>query len=343
MASITGDDEFHFLNEVGSLDADGWDGEHKTKLWRYNLHYFDDLNAEEAVTRRTWHDALIARWIAENPPATGSGWEPYPTSLRIVNWVKTALHGHPLSDATQHSLAVQARWLTKRLEWHLLGNHLFANAKALMFVGFFFDGPEADGWRAQAATILERELTEQFLADGGQFELTPMYHALALEDVLDLVNLWAAFEGGLNARETALAKRCAAMVTEMTAWLSAMSHPDGKVSFFNDTAFKIAPENTELFEYADRLGFPISASTNSLTHLSASGYVRAESGPAVLIADVARVGPDYLPGHAHADTLSFEFSAFDQRVFINSRPRTNSLQALRLCCARLFPADAAAP
>jgi len=33
--------------------------------------------------------------------------------------------------------------------------------------------------------------------------------------------------------------------------------------------------------------------------------------------DVAPVGPDYLPGHAHADTLSFELSLFGQRVFVN--------------------------
>jgi hypothetical protein len=34
----------------------------------------------------------------------------------------------------------------------------------------------------------------------------------------------------------------------------------------------------------------------------------------VLILDVAPVGPDYLPGHAHADTLSFELSLFGQRA-----------------------------
>jgi uncharacterized heparinase superfamily protein len=33
--------------------------------------------------------------------------------------------------------------------------------------------------------------------------------------------------------------------------------------------------------------------------------------------DVAPVGPDYLPGHAHADTLSFELSLFGQRVIVN--------------------------
>jgi uncharacterized heparinase superfamily protein len=38
--------------------------------------------------------------------------------------------------------------------------------------------------------------------------------------------------------------------------------------------------------------------------------------------DVARVGPDYQPGHAHADTLSFELSLFGRRVFVNSGTST---------------------
>ena len=37
----------------------------------------------------------------------------------------------------------------------------------------------------------------------------------------------------------------------------------------------------------------------------------------VAFLDLARVGPDYLPGHAHADTLSFELSLHGQRVFVN--------------------------
>ena len=38
---------------------------------------------------------------------------------------------------------------------------------------------------------------------------------------------------------------------------------------------------------------------------------------AVAIIDRAAIGPDYLPGHAHADTLSFELSLFEQRVVVN--------------------------
>ena len=110
-----------------------------------------------------------------------------------MNWNKFALSGNELSDAARDSLAIQARWLRKRLEWHLLGNHLFANAKALVFVGLFFCGEEADGWLRTGTQILRKQIPEQILADGAQFELSPMYHALALEDVLDLVNITRAF------------------------------------------------------------------------------------------------------------------------------------------------------
>ena len=36
------------------------------------------------------------------------------------------------------------------------------------------------------------------------------------------------------------------------------------------------------------------------------------------IFDVAPLGPDYLPGHGHADTLSFELSLFGHRFITNS-------------------------
>jgi hypothetical protein len=98
-----------------------------------------------------------------------------------------------------------------------------------------------------------------------------------------------------------------------------MCHPDGEVSAFNDSAAGIAPAPLELDEYAIRLGFPIRVEpARGLTVLEASGYIRVGLSDAVALLDVAPVGPDYLPGHAHADTLSFELSLFGQRVFVNS-------------------------
>jgi uncharacterized heparinase superfamily protein len=310
--SQTGPETFRFLNETRALADHGWDDAALAKLWRYNLHYFDDLNAEGAAARGAWHEALVDRWVAENPPGAGTGWEPYPTSLRIVNWIKWVRAGATLGPGALHSLAVQARWLTRRLEHHLLGNHLFANAKALVFAGAFFQGPEADGWLELGRRLLAREIPEQILPDGGQFELSPLYHALALEDVLDLVNILRG--AGLEVPDPWLRQ-----VAPMRRWLAVMSHPDGEISFFNDAAIGVAPTPAELEAYAARLGFPpLDAIRPGCVHLADSGYVRLQDDRAVALIDVARVGPDYLPGHAHADTLSFELSTDGRRMIVNS-------------------------
>lgn len=313
--SLTGPLRFRFLNAEHQLAEAGWDDPALPKLWRYNLHYFDDLRAAGWQDRAAWHSDLIAAWITGNPPGQGSGWEPYPTSLRIVNWVKWQLAGGGLSAEALASLAVQARALVSRMEWHLLGNHLFVNAKALLFAGHFFDGPEAATWRAAGLAVLRRELDEQFLPDGGQFELSPMYHALGFEDLLDLLNLVQHFPGLLPAEVVARLRHHAGAARR---WLGLLSHPDGQIAFFNDAAFGIAPGNADLDRYAGRLGIPAPPPPGAVEHLAASGYLRLAAGPAVLLADLARIGPDYLPGHAHADTLSFELSVFGQRVFVNS-------------------------
>ncbi len=323
---LLGPATFRFLNQTrilagpGDWNHSGWD-----KLWLYNLHYFDDLNAEGAGERQEWHRVLIARWIADNPPGCGNGWEPYPLSLRIVNWIQWILVGHPPQLSWMHSLAVQARHLARRLEWHLLGNHLFANAKALVYAGLFFDDPEAERWLTVGLRILDHQLPEQILPDGGHFERSPMYHAILLKDVLDLLNLTRVYSERIGASQTA---RWRDTVSRMLDWLQAMTHPDGDLAFFNDAALGIAPTLAKLADYARRLEISAPAAVLSdaegstapqrFTLLPDSGYARFQTGPAVLLADVGMIGPDYLPGHAHADTLSFELSLFGQRVVVNS-------------------------
>lgn len=308
-----------FLNEAGHLGELGWDGPQREKLWRYNQHYFDDLNALDSRARMTWHQALVDDWIAHNPTGQGNGWEPYPLSLRVVNWVKWTLSGALPPPAAYQSLAVQVRWLTGRLENHLLGNHLFANAKALIIAGLYFEGPEADAWLALGLRILAREVPEQILPDGGHFERSTMYHALALEDMLDLVNATQCFASRLSPAQRKQVADWPQCARSLHAWLLAMCHPDGEISFFNDTAFDVAPSVAELDAYARRvMGDVATHSSSPMIHLRDSGYIRLSHGTAVALLDVAPVGPDYLPGHAHADTLSFELSLAGQRLLVNS-------------------------
>ena len=306
------------MNEERDAAGD-WDPAGTTRLWRYNLHYFDDLTAAGAASREEWHRALLARWVEDNPPLRGTGWEPYPTSLRIVNWIKWTLGGGALPSPCVASLAVQARWLAGRLETHLLGNHLFSNAKALLFAGTWFDGPEADRWFATGRDILRGELDEQFLPDGGHFELSPMYHALGVEDLLDLTNLAAAFPARWAG---VLDRRWLPRLVAARQWLQVMQHPDGDVAHFNDSAAGIAPTGAALEQYAQRLGLPPLPRLPACVHLRDSGYVRLAHADAVLLVDVASVGPDYLPAHAHADTLSFELSVRGRRMLVNSGTST---------------------
>ena len=318
---------FCFLNETHEITSSAdWNNDQWAKLWLYNLHYFDDLTANNSNQRVGWHRGLVQRWVNDNPPGEGNGWDPYPSSLRIVNWIKWELAGNKLEESWEHSLAIQIRYLSKNLEIHLLGNHIFANAKALLFAGLFFRGEEADLWYKIGLKIVNRELPEQVLSDGGNFELSTMYHAIFLEDLLDLVNIHRAFGRKLP---SGIKEK----IPVMFNWLNTMCHPDGEISFFNDAAFGVAPSVKEIRVYGDRLSFFSSLrdkrekgqgasnngkQQNGLINLHASGYSRVAVENAVALIDRASVGPDYLPSHAHADTLSFELSLFGQRVIVNS-------------------------
>ena len=170
-------DYFVFLSEVNQLSLVGWDNPSQSKLWRYNLHYFDCLNQLELENEGLeLQNNTISKWIRENPFGKGTGWEPYPTSLRIINWIKWHFKTNGLSDEAKFSLWNQVKWLVSRPEYHLLGNHLFINAKALLFACVIFGLDEHSGIYRKALKIIKEELSEQFLNDGAHFELSPMYH-----------------------------------------------------------------------------------------------------------------------------------------------------------------------
>src|SRR5690606_14146474 len=66
---------YTFLGETATLASD-WNSPTFPKLWLYNLHYQDVLNADGAAEREELNRALVDKWIADNPPMTGNGWEP---------------------------------------------------------------------------------------------------------------------------------------------------------------------------------------------------------------------------------------------------------------------------
>ena len=311
---------FSDLGESGNLqDLSIWNSSEHTKLWLYNLHYFDSLNSHDASINYQLYANYIDLWLFNNKPLHGNGWEPYPLSLRVVNWIKWFGRGNQPKPEWILSLMTQAESLMQSVEYHILGNHLFVNAKALIFLGTYIDSNRSELWLKRGLLILDREIKEQFLADGGHFELSTMYHASLLWDVCDLINLSQCTQNlELKQREGCWAN----IVAQGLQWLGYMVHPDGEISFFNDATYDIAPKLSHLFQYSQQLGVKYQSHCThnfSVKHLSDSGYVVVslpDDGKAII--DLAHVGPAYQPGHAHADTLSFELSLYGQRCVVNS-------------------------
>ena len=319
------------------------------RLWRYHLNYCDFLNVD--LTRPGDEPDLRAAlaitldWLERNRAGSEVGWEPYPLSLRIVNWLKFVLRNRAAIEALGdgqaldliiRSTAEQAATLERRLEYGLGANHLIKNIKALLFAGALLETTKSGEWWSTGSRLLERELREQILPDGGHFERSPMYHLQVLEDLLDLRAL--AVASGRSLDGALLPERIAAMA----AFARAILHPDGEIPLFNDSAFDIGRPTQELlalaadspaWERRHPARIPGSrrddhaltkggsaGSSPSVAVLTETGYavIRDPNSESALIFDCGPLGPDYNPGHGHCDVLSYELSLYGHRVVVDT-------------------------
>ncbi len=312
-------DVFHFLNHskiLSQSDFD-WRPDDVSRLWRYNLHYFDYLR--EADRSDQEKAGLLINWVANNPQGRQPGWEPFTASLRIVNWV-FFISRYPQAGTADvlHSLYVQALWLEKNDERHILANHYFENLKAFFFAGLFFSGKDADRWLSKSIVGMQKQLIEQTLADGGHYERTPQYHGLMLENVLDIFNLASSNPGYFSTDFiTRLERHC----EQGLAFFQTIQFPDQKLPLFNDTAFGISSPLSELNGYFQRLTSEPSClpeQTDQLISLDASGLYGFRSNQSMFVIDAGDIGPSYQPGHTHCDMLSYELMLESQRVIVDT-------------------------
>lgn len=301
------------------LERFDWHPPNVSRLWRYNLQYFDYLLKDECPV--DVRDALLDDWIVANPLGMRDAWEPFPTSLRIVNWVDYLLRTaatRPTKGRWLRSLFEQALFLERNIEYHILANHLFKNGVALLFAGAFFEGPIAERWLLLASRILSHEINEQLLPDGGHFERSPMYHAIITQDVLDVINLLQALPPTHRGLLPIFKDKAHAALT----FLDSILHPDGDIPLFNDSAMKIALPPAALRAYAERVigayAPPLMDEDLCIRAFPESGYYTCRHGDSYLIVDCGPVGPNYQPGHAHCDMLSFELSIDGKRIIVDS-------------------------
>jgi len=358
---IIENNEFSFLNKTVSFCGEiDWQSKEQARLWLYNLHYFDyafelglaNVLKKDDVFFKTFK-RLAVDWIDKNSVVGyGHGWEPYPLSLRIVNWIYaySLFCDHLKGDKEFElkfikSLAVQTECLNNNIEHHVSRNHLIKNGKALFLAGMFFDGDCAIKWRDKGFDILINGVDEQVLDDGGHYERSPMYHLIVLQDYLEVFILAERNNIDFAVNDKLL---------KMLRFLVNILHPDNQIPLFNDSAFGIAKEPGEILNIGAFALKKISEFSAKLTTSLFTALVTGSSGgseygnkgakqldalkfePAILFESsgfcVIRnkendkyfmigckdPGPFHQPGHSHSDIFSYELSLKNRRFIVDS-------------------------
>jgi len=308
--------QFTFLNLEykfpGTID---WDWQGHGKLWTYHLNYFEWISYSKSSPQEII--AHMHHWCEMSKQGMcSSGLEPYPTSLRIFSWSRFLMDQSLIKGNNDkmcwESIYSQYRFLEYNIEYHLDGNHLLENYCALVYASLLFK----DKKRFQKySSLFIKELKIQFLDDGAHYECTVMYHIILLYRILLVWEIfierksWIAsekiavshapdFEQSLK---TTLAKAC--------SWLKAISYTDDNFPNFNDSTSHVAPAPSQVLELAQKLGI----NTQGEVVLNQSGFRVYKTNKYTLCADLGSVGPSHIPGHSHADNLTFE-------LYVNNSP-----------------------
>jgi len=325
---------FNFLNQKIEFSPEiDWNSKKCEKLWLYNLHYFDyliPLTHQVNVKNFEIGKKIIAHQIAKNPIGKGVGWEPYPISLRIINWMffyhfyLEYFHQDPqFHKMFLQNLYQQFYYLTWFKELHLGANHLFENIKTIFISSLFFQDRRRF---KKSSKDLHKELKEQILPDGGHYERSPMYQQIVLSGLLDILNYLKKEDNKnhtLNRHRDqviALISDIDVLIKKMMNWLENMCHPDGEIALFGDSAFYIAINFSDLKKYYQAIGgmYDTPAFDSDTISLASSGYYIFRTDSHYFVIDGGPLGVDYQPGHAHCDFLSFEYSYQKLRFIVDS-------------------------
>ena len=280
-------DKFTFLNLEHQFA--GWNFTGNGMLWAYNQNYFDWLNQEGFTAEEgcKWIDKFIAEVKG------GSPMDPYPIALRSINWVKFfCRHLESATKSRLDSLYSQIKLLEKKLEYHILGNHLLEDAYALYICACYFGDEKL---LKKASKLLKGQLEEQILPDGAHYEQSPMYHCILLDRLLDCINI------GLTSDDADFTDKLKVYAERMLGHLESVKWGVGDIPMLNDSAKGIAPTTSQLFLYAKRLGLKWQKMP-----MKESGYRKMIAGAYEAIVDVGNITATYQPGHTHADALNYE-------------------------------------
>ncbi len=295
---------FEFLNIKHEFsDQIDWNYDAYGKLWTYNLNYFDFLNQIDMSKEIGLN--LIQDYVNKDA-FLKDGKEPYPISLRLINWMKFLSKSQVKNEKIDEVLYHHTRILVFNLEYHLLANHLLENAFALLFSSYYFQNQKL---YSKSKKLLITQLNEQILKDGAHYELSPIYHQILFHRLLDCIQLILLNPSWQSDNLQSFLEDKASV---MKSWLENVTYQNGDVPMVSDAAFGVAPTSKELLKFSKELN------VNSFnTVLSDSGYRKVTQDNFELFMDIGNIQPSYQPGHTHSDTFHFDLYKDQEPIFVD--------------------------
>ncbi len=306
--------------------------------WAHFLHRHHFLRAPVRSLRRHPAQALVlagvlGSWIVAHPAPLGSdggaspAWETLSVAFRLREWLHLA---GAAWNRPEIAGGLRGPWLRSIWEHarHLCdhrghpGNWRIMEAAALALAGLLFpEFREAPRWAETGLDRLAEEMDLQFFADGGYFEISPLYHALCGQACLEV-------------RETArrLGRPLPRVVDDRLESvfdaLAALHRPDFTWPSLNDSA-GAAGNYRPLLRFAGRaLGRDDFLWIGSRGRQGSPPQARVRSLPMVGLAAVRtgfeagahgllfRTGPAGA-NHVHGDALSLEYFAHGHPMIVD--------------------------
>lgn len=302
------------IHKTVPFDGTIWNYQECTPLWNFNLHYFEYGIALASAYQSSKDVHYVDRFInlynswMEHP--VEASWHPYTISLRLRNLlIAQTMFSDALpkefANKLDSSVHQQYQYLQKNTEMHLLGNHYFENLATIVVCSLVFgEGGAYDRW----FPIFLKEIKEQVLGDGVHFERSLMYHKLILEDIIRVTSL-------LKARRMENYKELLPTIQKMLDAMVSLEKGCDRTPLFNDCGDNVAKPAIALTATCDQL-FGMKPTIQD--DFKIAGYYKLYTAVMAVFVDAGSIGPDYIPGHAQCDALSFELFYRGEPVFVNS-------------------------
>lgn len=282
---------------------------------------------------------FILSWIDKNPAGTPIAFSPMTISVRLDSWcwmyrlLLATNRFHPgFHRMVTASVAVQVDQLMKKLEFDQCGNHLIYNFYSIFLVGLTMPFlPKAELYRQIGSRGLSEQLYRQFSDDGVHLERTTSYH-------VQIVRIYVQWIWLLKQNKVSIDKNIEIVVKKAIEVCALFDTSKGIIQFsdvfysFMDWNIKCDMNAVRWFsaslwdfewhhpvaEINESVLWQIPISTHKIKNLQETtlskekgGFcsirIRDENQEQLLVFDGGDFGMPHIPGHAHADCLSFVF------------------------------------